>query len=629
MIKSSYQKNEIRNFHREKNIFRRGVFLVSLLLALFLGLILYRLFNLQIIHHDLYTTASNSNILSQSPIAPKRGLIFDRNAQLLAGADPVYTLTLIPDHTKNLVETVKDIQQLITLSPHDLQSFYLDLQRHRKSDPVVLKYNVSENEADVIYAHRMDFPSMQISLGLKRIYPYHNATSHVVGYVGRITASDQNVLNDPNYAASSFIGRTGVEKYFEDQLHGQSGITQSEVNASGQIIHRSIIKPAIAGNDLTLSIDIRLQKAITDLMGDRSGSVVVVNPNNGEVLAMVSTPTFDPNDFVSGLTTDSFNAINANNHFPLINRAIHGDFSPGSTIKPFYSFYALYKGWLNKEDAVQDPGWFQLPGTKHIFHDDRPGNYGWVNVTKAIILSSDTFFYNLANELGISKLHEALTYFEFGKPTGIQLPDEAKGLVPDPDWKQSVIGTKWFAGDSINAGIGQGYVLMTPLQLAMGTAMIAERGMPHQATILKLDPIENQAIEKQNDAFQPAPQSIAAFNTVINAMQGVIINPQGTGWQFGRHPPYSVAAKTGTVQLHGHCTSAKAEDDSSLPESLRCNQMFIAFAPVDHPQVALAVVIEHGASASHVARQVIDTYFSLYPNQAVPNTKLGEVPGAL
>ena len=629
MIKSSYQKNEIRNFHREKNIFRRGVFLVSLLLALFLGLILYRLFDLQIIHHDLYTTASNSNILSQSPIAPKRGLIFDRNAQLLAGADPVYTLTLIPDHTKNLVETVKDIQQLITLSPHDLQSFYLDLQRHRKSDPVVLKYNVSENEADVIYAHRIDFPSIQISLGLKRVYPYHNATSHVVGYVGRITASDQNVLNDPNYSASSFVGRTGVEKYFENQLHGQSGITQSEVDAAGQIIHRSIIKPAIAGNDLTLSIDIRLQKAITDLMGDRSGSVVVVNPNNGEVLAMVSTPTFDPNDFVSGLTTDSFNAINANNHFPLINRAIHGDFSPGSTIKPFYSFYALYKGWLNKEDAVQDPGWFQLPGTKHIFHDDRPGNYGWVNVTKAIILSSDTFFYNLANELGISKLHEALTYFEFGKPTGIQLPDEAKGLVPDPDWKQSVIGTKWFAGDSINAGIGQGYVLMTPLQLAMGTAMIAERGMPHQATILKLDPIENQAIEKQNDAFQPAPQSIAAFNTVINAMQGVIINPQGTGWQFGRHPPYSVAAKTGTVQLHGHCTSAKAEDDSSLPESLRCNQMFIAFAPVDHPQVALAVVIEHGASASHVARQVIDTYFSLYPNQAVPNTKLGEVPGAL
>jgi penicillin-binding protein 2 len=629
MLKSTHQKNEIRNFYREKNIFRRGVYSVCSLLALFLFFILYRLFDLQIIHHDLYTTASNSNILSQSPIAPKRGLIYDRNGQLLAGADPVYTLTLIPDHTKNLNEVINKIQQIITLTPHDLQSFYLDLQRHRKSDPVVLKYNVSENEADIIYAHRIDFPSLQITLGLKRVYPYHNATSHVVGYVGRITTSDQNVLNDPNYAASSFIGRTGVEKYFEDQLHGQSGITQSEVDASGQIIHQSITKPAVAGKNLTLSIDIRLQKAITDVMGDRSGSVVVVNPNNGEVLAMVSTPTFDPNDFVSGLTTDSFNTINANNHFPLINRAIHGDFSPGSTIKPFYSYYALYKGWLNIDDSIQDPGWFELPGTKHIFHDDLPGNYGWVNVTKAIILSSDTFFYNLANELGIMKLHEALTYFGFGKPTGIQLPDEGEGLVPDPDWKQAVIGTKWFAGDSINAGIGQGYVLMTPLQLAMGTAMIAERGIAHQATILKLDAAQNQAIEVKDKLFQQTPESIAAFNTVIDAMQGVIINPQGTGWQFGRNPPYSVAGKTGTVQLHGHCTSAKAEDDSSLPESLRCNQMFIAFAPVDHPQVALAVVIEHGASASHVARQVIDTYFSLYPNQSLPDTKLREVSGAL
>jgi penicillin-binding protein 2 len=629
MFTSQLKKSEIRNFYKEKKIFRRGALVVCLFFTIFLALIVYRLFDLQIIHHNIYSTASNSNILSQSPIAPKRGLIYDRNGQLLAGADPVYTLTLIPDHTKNLDETIKHIQHYITITPHDLQSFYLDLERHHKSDPVVLKYNVSEADADIIYAHRIDFPSLQISLGLKRVYPYHNATSHVVGYVGRITTSDQAVLNDPNYAASSFVGRTGVEKYFEAQLHGQSGIIESEVNAAGKIIHQNVIKPAIAGENISLSIDIRLQKAITTMMGNRSGSVVVVNPNNGEVLALVSTPTFDPNDFVSGLTTDAFNTLNSNPHFPLVNRAIHGDFSPGSTIKPFYSYYALYKGWLTIDDSIQDPGWFQLPGTKHIFHDDRPGNYGWVNVTKAIILSSDTFFYNLANQLGISKLHEALTYFGFGKATGIELPDEAKGLVPTPDWKQAIIGTKWFAGDSINAGIGQGYVLMTPLQLAMGTAMLAEKGLVHQTTLLKLDPSQNLAIEKQNALFQPDEKTLDTWKTVTDAMQGVIINPQGTGWQFGRHPPYSVAAKTGTVQLHGHCTSSSVEDDASLPEGLRCNQMFIAFAPVDHPQVAIAVVIEHGGSASKIARQVIDTYFSLNPNQPLKTTKISEVHPAL
>lgn len=614
MPSSKMKKSEIRNYYLEKKLFQRGMIIVCCLLLVFLLVIIMRLIDLQLINHKEYITASNSNILSLSPIAPKRGLIFDRNGKLLAGGKTVYTLTLIPDHTKNIQDTIKNVKKYITLNNHDLQLFYLGLHNHRRSDPVVLKYNVTEQEADAIYAHRIDFPSLQIALGLKRIYPYNNATAHVVGYVGRITADDTSILNNENYAASNFIGRTGIEKYYENELHGETGAMRSEVDAAGQVIKQDVVQPAIAGKNITLSIDIRLQQAIIKIMGKRAGSVVVVDPNNGEVLAMVSTPSFDPNHFVSGLTQDDYNKLNANPHFPLVNRAIHGDFSPGSTIKPFYSFYSLYKGWLHKDDTVKDPGWFQLPGTKHVFHDDRPGDYGWINVTTAIILSSDTFFYNLANDLGIRHLDEALNYFGYGKQTGIQLPDEGKGLVPTPTWKTAVIGAKWYAGDSINAGIGQGYVLMTPLQLAMGIAMIAERGLRHQATIIKLNDQQLKAIVEQNKSYSIDKQAQSAWDTVINAMQGVILNPHGTGWRFGRNPPYSVAAKTGTVQLHGHCTAASEENDASLPESLRCNQMFIAFAPVNKPKIAISVVIEHGGSASEVAREVMDTYFSLQKN---------------
>lgn len=611
MFSFKSNKSEIRNYYLEKKLFTRGIFIVCGLLFVFLLAIIFRLFDLQVLNHRHYTTASNANIISLSPIAPKRGLIYDRNNKLLAGAKTVYTLSLIPDHTKNLQQTIKKIRSYIPITDHDLQMFYLGLKRHRRSDPVVLKYNVTEKQADALYTHRIDLPSIQIELGLKRYYPYNDATAHVVGYIGRITANDQDILNNENYAASNFVGRTGIEKYFEKELHGNTGINQSEVNASGQIINQRVIQPAVAGKNLTLSIDIRLQQKIIDIMGKRTGSVVVVDPNNGEVLAMVSTPTFNPNNFVSGLSSAAFKKLNNDPHFPLMNRAIHGDFSPGSTIKPFYSYFALNQGWLHKNDTVKDPGWFQLPGTKHVFHDDRPGDYGWIDVTKAIILSSDTFFYNLANDLGIHRLNQALQFFGYGKPTGIQLPHEGKGLVPSPAWKKATIGAHWFAGDSINVGIGQGYVLMTPLQLAMGVAMIAERGIHHEATILKLNQQQQAAIAKNNSQYQQDEQSKKSWNTVINAMQGVILNPKGTGWRFGRNPPYSVAAKTGTVQLHGHCTAASVENNASLPESLRCNQMFIAFAPVDHPVVALAVVIEHGGSASHVARQVMDAFFAL------------------
>jgi penicillin-binding protein 2 len=485
MFKSPRHKSQIRNYNLEKILFRRGIMLVCAFLAIFIVIILFRLFDLQVLDHKQYITASNSNILSLSPIPPKRGLIYDRNGKLLAGAKPVYTLTLTPDHIKNINNTIKKLKKYINLNSHDIESFKLGLTRHHRSDQVVLKYNVTEKEAAAIYAHHMVFPGVQIALGLKRIYPYSNATCHVVGYIGRITANDKNILNDDNYAASNFIGRTGIEKYFESNLHGKTGATQSEVDAAGQVIHQNILAPSTAGKNITLSLDIRLQKDIVKMMGNRAGSVVVVNPADGEVLAMVSTPTFNPNKFVSGLSQKDFEKLNNNLHFPLVNRSIHGDFSPGSTIKPFYSFYALKQGWLHPNDSVQDPGWFKLPHSRHVFHDDRPGNYGLVNVTKAIILSSDTFFYNLANRLGMNRLNEALTYFGYGKKTNIQLPNEDKGLVPSLAWKKAIIGIHWLPGDTINAGIGQGYVLMTPLQLAMGTAMLAERGIKHQATILK------------------------------------------------------------------------------------------------------------------------------------------------
>ena len=520
---------------------------------------------------------------------------------------------MTPDKVKNIAQTIHTIQSIIPLTQEDIQLFYQSLKRHRKSDDVSLKYNISEKDADHIYLHRYHLKGVQIEPDLKRIYPYHNATSHVVGYIGRITNTDTVALNDENYSASNFIGRTGIEKYYESLLHGEVGINRSEVNASGQVIHQLAIQPAVAGNNIKLSIDVALQKKAMKIMGDRVGALVAINPTNGEVLTMLSTPTFDPNQFVSGLSQKDYQAIARNPHYPLLNRAIHGNFSPGSTIKPFYSFYALSHGLLHPNDTVMDPGWFRLPHSKHIFHDDLPGNYGFINVTRAIILSSDTFFYELANNLGIRRVDKALKLFDFGKKTGIELPNEDKGLVPSPDWKKAIIGYQWYTGDTINAGIGQGYVLMTPLQLAAATAMIADRGLRYQPTLLKRTPkqISDHAGRLVDKPGLTNQASTAAWNTVINAMQGVILNPKGTGWRFGRNPPYSVAAKTGTVQVHGHCSVNRIINSDKLPERLRCNEMFIAFAPVKKPQIALAVVIEHGGSASLVARHFLDAYFAL------------------
>lgn len=622
MKDSKSSHNTIRNYYQERRLFKRGLIIISLLLALLIIVIMSRLFQLQIIDHHTYSTFSENNILTVKPLPPKRGVITDRRGRLLADNKPVYTLMVTPDETKNLNQTIQNIQKIIPIQAHDLSLFYQSLTRHRQSDDIALEYNISEKDADAIYLHHYHLMGVHIEPDLKRIYPYNNATSHVVGYVGRITAADTRTLQDVNYAASNFIGRTGIEKYFEKKLHGQVGVTRSEVNASGQIVNQLAIKPAVAGKNIALSIDVALQEKAIQIMGKRVGAIVAIDPRSGEVITMVSTPTFNPNNFVTGLSQNDFKKVTHDSHYPLLNRAIHGDFSPGSTIKPFYSFYALSHHLIQKTDTVYDPGWFKLPHSKHVFHDDLPGDYGYINITKAIILSSDTYFYELANALGIRQLDNALHLFGFGKTTGIELPNEAKGLVPSPDWKKAIIGYRWYTGDTINAGIGQGYVLMTPLQLAAATAMIADRGIRYQPTLLKLSDqalkIKKGLLANKTSLIDPATQE--AWNTVIQAMQGVILNPKGTGWRFGRQAPYSVAAKTGTVQVHGHCSVNRIINSASLPESLRCNEMFIAFAPVKHPEIAIAVVVEHGSSASLIARQFLDAYFALQKRYAHAKT---------
>lgn len=602
-----------------KRLFRRRLIAILFFILLLVILLISRLTYLQVFQHKYYTTLSNNNSISLVPLPPTRGLIYDRNGVLLAKNIPVYNLNIVPDKVDNLKQTITQLQTFLPITDDDVKTFYRELSQKHAYQQVPLKVKLTPTQVAQFAVNRYRFPGVYVKAALVRNYPFANDLVSVLGYVGRINTQDLQNLDPSNYAATNYAGKIGIEKYFESQLHGQVGYQEVETNSSGQEVRILKRTAPVHGDNIYLTIDSQLQEAALHAMHGARGSVVVVQPATGQVLAMVSTPAYDPNLFVNGISSKDYQALQTSKDQPLFNRAIRGQFPFGSTIKVFLSLEGLGGGYTTPEFSFFDPGYFIIGG--QTFHDEAKNI--WVNLVKAIEVSSDTYFYKLSLKMGINTMDAILQKFGFGQYSAIQMDEELPGLIASPEWKMKTEGKRWYAGDTLNSSIGQGAMLTTPLQLASAVATLSERGIGYQPTLLYKTIQPDGTINlAQSTPRAPIMFKASIWNTVIQGMINVIRGSKGTGWRFGK-PNYSVAAKTGTAQVY----SLRGEKYilANVPERLRDNSMFIAFAPVKKPKIAIAVAIQNGPAAPKIARQVLDFYL-LQQNNLYKNNTNNPIP---
>ena len=489
------------------------------------------------------------------------------------------------------------------------------MKQHRRFDEIPLKIRLSEVEVAKFSEHAYHFPGFIIKARLIRHYPFEASLSHVLGYVGRINIDELDDIDPTNYSATNYIGKLGIEKFYEDELHGAVGYEQVENDASGEPIRvLNQIKPA-PGKNLYLTLDSRLQIAVEKALEGQRGAVVAIQPSTGQVLAMVSQPGYDPNLFVAGISTQDFKALQSSPDRPLYDRALRGLYPLASTIKPYLALEGLDSGVATPNYTLYDPGWFQLKTSEHIFHDMKHGGHGMVNLNRAIICSCDTYFFELASKLGIQRIDHVLRQFGYGEVTGIDLDDELAGVVASPSWKRQAKGVSWYEGDTINSGIGQGYMQATPLQLANAVSTMAMRGKRYTPYLLlgSQQPGKGFFPQKPVLANKVDIVNTSLWNAIVSAMQGVTSSQEGTAYRLLGHTPYTVAAKTGTAQVYSfskkhYDTESGQENQEKLPEKLRDHHLLVAFAPVDNPQIAVAVVVENSNQATIVARAVLDYY---------------------
>lgn len=600
--------NNIKDSVEEVRLFSRRILILGMVLLILLFVLLVRLVILQIIQHHFYMTLSRQNHISFVPLEPKRGLIFDRHGVLLAENQAAFSLEVTAGRKKEMEALVRAIKPYIHLSEQDISTFFRLLKQKRLNQDVTLKARLSEEEVAAFYVNQFRFPGVQIKAKLIRHYPEGEVFVSVIGYVGRINDKELGLVDPTNYAASNYIGKLGIEKFYESQLHGKVGYQEVEVDASGRVIRVLKRVSPIAGDNLYLSIDANLQRAAYEALKEENGALVALNPNNGEVLALVSHPSYDPNVFVTGISSQQYAELRSASSQPLYNRALRGQYSIGSTIKPFLALVALDQALISPEDEIYDPGYFQLKGNQHIYHDWKRTGHGRVNLKRAIAESCDTYFYQLALRLGIERIDEGLWDFGFGEATGIDIPDEALGLVATPEWKRKRLKMSWYAGDTINAVIGQGYMLATPLQLAHATAILAAKGQGYLPTLLYVTRSENgtwrKVIPRKEDKMDIDDES---WEEIHRDMALVISSPSGTAHYLNRGLRYTMASKTGTAQVFSLKANQKY-NASLLPKELRDNKLFIAFAPIESPKLAIAAVTEHSLEAGKVTRKVMDAY---------------------
>ena len=567
-------------------------------------------FKLQVIDHADYATRSQANRIKPRPVVPGRGLIVDRKGRILADNVPAYRLDVVPDQAGDIPQLVARLSRIIALTPDDIAHFNADRKAMRGFRPVTLKLRVSDEEVARFAVDRWRYPGVDLVPYLSRRYPYGALFAHVIGYVGRIDDADLAKLGESS-TAFTHTGKTGIERYYEDALRGRIGYEQVETNVEGRAIGTVGRVPAVPGADLRLSIDLDLQQAAAEAFGDFDGSAVAVDPRTGEILAMVSLPSFDPNLFVNGISTLNYRALMDNPSRPLFNRNVVGGGPPGSTIKPFLALAGLDSGLRTPQDKVFSTGEFHIPGQRRGYRDAHGGE-GWTDLRKSIAQSVNFYYYKLAYDMGIDRLDKWVHKYGFGETTGIDLMGESIGIVPSPEWKAKHSKEPWYVGETVISGIGQGYWKVTLLQLARGVAALADDGQRHRLHLVQ------QRRDGYNVAWvplpQPAPVRITDNLSNLRAVQAGMLatmQPGGTGAAIGRDSPYLIAGKTGTAQNTSRKNSGGL-NPHDLPLSLRHQAWFIAYAPADHPTIAVAVMVEHGgfgaSTAAPIARKIMDAW---------------------
>ena len=630
----------LKDHWAEQRLFGRRVIASTFVLLLCVGALFARLVFLQVVKHDYFSDLSQGNRIRIDPVPPSRGLIFDRNGEALALNRPAYQLEIVREQTPDLDDTLARLVKIGLLPADELERTRRTIKARRSFDAVPVRLQLNEEELARFAVNRPDFPGVDVRPRLTRYYPQGGTGVHALGYVAAISEQDQDRIDVANYAGTTLIGKLGIERAYEDELHGETGYQQLLVNAQGRRVERlGLTAPElerhqpIAGNDLFLAIDARVQKAAEDALAGQRAAVVAIDPANGDVIAYVSTPTFDPNGFARGLTYAEYAAMSENIDVPLYDRALRGVYPPGSTIKPLVALAALEYGVTDAASTRYCRGVFQLPGSSHRYRDWKKGGHGTVDMHKAIAQSCDVYFYGVSDQIGIDRMHDFLVQFGLGSETGIDIRGERTGLVPSRDWKKKAFKRKelqvWFPGETIIAGIGQGYMLATPLQLAHVAATISMRGQRFAPRLVKKvrDASTGEVRELPPRPLTPVKVSDPKnWDVIINGMIGVTNDPAGTARRSQAGAPYKIAGKTGTAQVFSVGQSEKY-NEKDVAERLRDHALFIAFAPADAPKLAVAVLVENGRSgsgtAAPIARKVFDAY--LLPPEAAQAAP-GETP---
>jgi penicillin-binding protein 2 len=604
----------LRDQQRELTVFRNRLMLAGLAIVAGFGILLARFAWLQVVQQEHYHTLAEANRISLVPVVPNRGLILDRNGEVLAANYSAYTLEITPSRVANVDRAIDELAALIEVTPRDRRRFKKLQEESKNFESLPIRTRLTEEEVARFAVNRFRFPGFEIKARLFRSYPQGEVASHAIGYIGRINDADVKRIEGAglatNYKGTDHIGKLGIEGAYENELHGITGSEQVEVDAGGRAIRALARNEPVSGNNLVVTLDLKLQKVAEEAFQDYRGALVAIDPGTGEVLALVSKPGFDPNLFVDGIDPQNWEALNNSPEKPLNNRALRGQYPPGSTIKPFMALAALEYKKRSPEFAISDPGFYTLPGVAHRYRDWKKGGHGVVNLHKSIVISCDTYYYGLATELGIDSIHRFLTKFNFGSRTGIDIEGELTGLAPSQEWKWQRFKQKWYTGDTVSVGIGQGYLVVTPMQLAVASATLANHGVPVRPRLLKaIKDARTEELRTVGPAAVAVPVVNAQHLSLVRDAMVDVTRPGGTAARAGQGAPYTIAAKTGTAQV---VKLGEKYDEKRIREEYRDHALFIAFAPADDPKIAMGILVENGghggSTAGPIAREVLDYY---------------------
>ena len=613
VVKVQYSKIKLKDHLRETRLFTSRVIVAGIGVVVLLIILITRMIYLQVLSHDHYTTLSQNNRVSIISVPPPRGLILDRNGRVLAENLPSFTLQLIPEQIKDIDATLLGLQSVIDIRDSDIQRFRKALKRNRAFKSLPLKFRLNEEEVARLSVRQHQFPGVDIKAELMRHYPFASLGVHAMGYVGRINEGELKGLTT-DYVGTTHIGKTGIERYYEEELHGTVGLRKIESNARGRVLRVLEDVPPVPGKNIYLTLDVKVQAAAEGALENRRGAVVAIDPQTGEVLALASMPGFDPNPFVNGIEYKAYRALADSVNRPLFNRAIKGRYPPGSTMKPFVGLAGLEYDVVHGATNINCAGWVQLKNSEHKYRDWKRTGHGNMTLLGALRESCDVYFYDLSLELGIDRIYEFNKQFDFGKPSGIDVPGETAGILPSRAWKRRVKNEAWYPGETLITAIGQGFNVVSPIQLAYATATFANYGLkirPHLAYAIQ--EAENEALRY----FEPEVVGVVPqvkktnWDYVTHSMERVVHSNRGTARKIGKTAQYKIAGKTGTAQVYGIKQDEKY-DQENLEDHLRDHALFISFAPVDNPRIAVAVIVENGESgggvAAPIARKVMDAY---------------------